>query len=80
MSGAFKGQVYWKDQCRFCVNSMYCKYRESVELLQARLKVVELETSGCYGTLCFWCDYYRENTEWLEAVRENEQTADGGGQ
>ena len=73
MSGAFKGQVYWKEQCKFCVNSMYCKYRDAVELLQAKLKVVELETDGCYGTLCFWCDYYREDAELVDSIQNTEQ-------
>ena len=61
----FKGNVYWKDQCRFCTNRMFCKYGDAVELLQARLKVVELETVGCYGTLTFWCEYYKEDSEWV---------------
>ena len=61
MSNAFKKTVWWKEQCKFCKNCAFCKYRESVELLQARLHVVELETSGCYGTLSFWCDYYVED-------------------
>lgn len=56
-----RGSVYWKDQCGFCENSMLCKYRDEVELLQARLNVVELETTGCYGTISFWCDYYSED-------------------
>lgn len=58
---SYKGSVYWKEQCKFCENSRFCKYRDKVELLQARLNVVELETKGCYGTLSFWCDYYSED-------------------
>lgn len=64
---AFKGSVYWKEQCGFCYNRMFCKYEDAVKLLRARLLVVELESEGCYGTLSFWCDYYREDTE---AVKE----------
>lgn len=67
---SFKDGVYWKEQCNYCTNRMYCKYRDSVELLQARLKVVDLETSGCYGTLSFWCDYFKADEEW---VKENQQ-------
>ena len=69
---SFKDGVYWKEQCDYCLNRMYCKYRDSVELLQARLKVVDLETSGCYGTLSFWCDYFKADEEWVEANRKNE--------
>jgi len=61
MSVAFRNGVYWKEQCKFCRNGRCCKYRESVELLQARLNVVELESKGCYGSLSFWCDYYAED-------------------
>ena len=69
---AFKDDVYWKEQCDFCVNRMYCKYRDSVELLQAWLKVVDLETSGCYGTLSFWCDYFKADEEWVKANKQLE--------
>lgn len=55
---AFRGGVYWKDQCKFCKNGMFCKYKERVELVKARLEVVELESRDCYGILSFWCDYY----------------------
>lgn len=75
--GTFRRSVYWKEQCDFCANRRFCKYSESVELLQARLRVVELETSGCYGSLSFWCDYYDEDTQ---AVKDRiaERFADGG--
>lgn len=63
---AFKGTVYWKEQCMFCKSWMCCKYRGEVELLMARLQVVELESHGCYGSLSFWCDYYQENPEAIE--------------
>ena len=62
----FKGSVYWKDQCKFCKSWMCCKYREAVELLMARLLVVELESANCYGSLSFWCDYYQENPEAIK--------------
>lgn len=69
---AFKDNVYWKEQCDYCTNRMFCKYRDSVELLIARLKVVELETSGCYGTLSFWCDYYREDEQKVKDVMKRD--------
>ena len=59
----FKGMVWWKDQCKYCKNMMFCKYREAVDLMLARLRVVELESSGCYGSLTFWCDYYCEDEQ-----------------
>ena len=69
---AFKNCVYWKEQCDYCENRMFCKYQNSVELLQARLKVVELETGGCYGTLSFWCDYFKVDEEKLNANAHGE--------
>ena len=64
---AFKDEVYWKEQCRYCVNGMFCKYRDAVELLEARLKVVDMETSGCYGTLSFWCDYFKADEDKVKS-------------
>lgn len=69
---SFKGSVYWKNQCEFCRNRMFCKYSGNVELLQARLHVVELQTSGCYGTLSFWCDYYNEDAQAVKEKLKNE--------
>ena len=69
---SFKGNVYWKDQCQYCKNHMFCKYSESMNLLLARLHVVELETKGCYGTLSFWCDYYWEDEELVKELSKNE--------
>lgn len=63
---AFKGTVYWKDQCKFCKSWMLCEHRNAVELLMARLRVVELESSNCYGLLSFWCYYYQENPEAIK--------------
>lgn len=68
----FKGNVYWKEQCDFCENRMFCKYRDAVELLQARLLVVELETKGCYGTLSFWCDYYCEDKQKVKDMKKQD--------
>ena len=67
---SIKDGVYWKEQCDYCINHMYCKYRDSVELLQAKLKVVDLETSGCYGTLSFWCDYFKADEERVKASQQ----------
>ena len=67
---AFKGNVYWRNQCEFCKSYMCCKYRGPVELLMARLKVVELESHGCYGSLSFWCDYYQENEAAVAEYRK----------
>lgn len=69
----YKGSVYWKDQCSFCKSYMCCKYRDSVELFMARLKVVGLQTTNVYGSLSFWCDYYQENHDMTEA-KANECT------
>ena len=72
----FKGNVYWKDQCKFCKGNMLCKYRHSVDLLMARLRVIELDTQGCYGSLAFWCDYYQEDAEavkWGERIERIER-------
>lgn len=66
----FKGNVYWKDQCQFCEGNMLCRYRRAVDLLMARLRVIELETQDCYGSLAFWCDYYKENPE---AIKDREK-------
>lgn len=63
---AFRGTVYWKDQCNFCKGNTLCTYSYSVNLLMARLRVIELETQGCYGSLSFWCDYYQENPEAIK--------------
>lgn len=63
---ATRNNVYWKEQCSFCTNRMFCKYKGQVELLMARLHVVELQTEGCYGTLSFWCDYYREDEQRVQ--------------
>lgn len=63
---AFKGSVYWKDQCKFCKSWMLCQHRKAVELLMARLRVVELESENCHGSLSFWCDYYQENPEAIK--------------
>ena len=68
----FKGNVYWKDQCKFCKGNMLCKYRRAVDLLMARLHVIELEMQDCYGLLAFWCDYYQENTEAVKEASEKE--------
>ena len=68
----FKGNVYWKDQCKFCKGHMLCKYSQAVDLLMARLHVIELETQGCYGSFAFWCDYYQEDAEVVKEVLEKE--------
>jgi len=68
----FKGNVYWKDQCKFCKGHMLCRYRRAVELLMARLRVIELETQDCYGSLAFWCDYYQEDAEAVKEASEKE--------
>lgn len=69
---AYKGSVYWKEQCNFCEKRVFCKYRDAVKLLQARLLVVELETEGCYGTLSFWCDYYYEDEQKVKNMKEQD--------
>lgn len=74
---AFKGNVYWKDQCKFCKHGPYtvgplCVYHRSVVLLMAKLRVIELETQGCYGSLAFWCDYYQEDAEAVKEASEKE--------
>lgn len=68
---AFKDGIYWKEQCDFCENRMLCKYRDAVDLLQARLLVVELETKGYYGTLSFWCDCYREDKKVKDMKKQD---------
>lgn len=68
----FKGNVYWKDQCKFCKGHMLCRYRRAVDLLMARLRVIELETQDCYGSLAFWCDYYQEDAEVVKEASEKE--------
>ena len=69
---AFKGSVYWKEQCDFCKNRTFCKHRDAVDLLKARLHVVELETKGCYGTLSFWCDYYFEDKQKVKDMKKQD--------
>lgn len=78
----FKGNVYWKDQCEFCKYGPYtdgplCVYRRSVVLLMAKLRVIELETQGCYGSLAFWCDYYQEDEEAVKEASKKETVVDG---
>lgn len=51
---------------------MLCKYRRAVDLLMARLHVIELESQGCYGSLAFWCDYYQEDTEAVKEASKKE--------
>lgn len=72
----YKGSVYWKDQCSFCKSYMCCKYRDSVELFMARLKVVELETTNVYGSFSFWCDYYHEHCATEALAKECAQVVD----
>ena len=49
---------------------------DAVELLQARLLAVELETKGCYGTLSFWCDYYREDEQKVKDMKKQDSEVD----
>lgn len=73
---AFKGNVYWKEQCDFCENRMFCKYRDAVELLKARLLAVEHETVDCYGRLSFWCDYYYEDKQKVKDMKKQDSEVD----
>lgn len=75
---AYKGDVYWKEQCHFCKNRMFCKYWDAVKLLQARLFVVELETKDCYGTLSFWCDYYHEDEQKVKDMKIQDSVVSNG--
>ena len=69
---AFKDEVYWRDQCDFCIHRLFCKYRDAAELLLARLKVVDMETRGCYGTISFWCDYFEVDEGAVNESRKHD--------
>ena len=66
--------VYYKEQCKYCLNRGKCGYTEKV---QAYIEKIEaLDSSGIYGTTAFWCDYY--NLDEDEYLKYNGECASQG--
>lgn len=62
--------VYYKEQCKYCLNRERCDYTEKV---QAYIEKIEaLDSNGIYGTTAFWCDYYNldEDEYWKNNIGE----------
>ena len=74
MSG-FKDGVYWVEQCDYCKDNAMCKYQRDVRFSIKRLQVAEFDSKGCYGTLSFWCDYFRVDSDKVKARQVNEVQA-----
>lgn len=48
--------VYYKEQCKYCLNREECQYKEKVKKYLEALDA--LDDKGIYGNTSFWCDYY----------------------
>lgn len=57
--------VYFKEQCKYCLNREKCDYTKKVKKYIENLDA--LDSSGIYGTTTFWCDYYiLDENEYLK--------------
>lgn len=57
--GAFKDNVYWPDQCKYCISSGICPYFGVSYFIKLLESIPWPEK--CYGTLSFWCDSFEPN-------------------
>lgn len=46
---------------RFVCTTVFANTEKNVELMRAKLHVIELECTECCGTLSFWCDFFQED-------------------
>lgn len=53
--------VYWPEQCKYCQNRKGCKYTQQVQGYISALQ--DIDDSGIYGTLSWWCDYFIVDSE-----------------
>ena len=62
-----KVNVYWKEECKYCVNRENCGYKEKVEEYKNKLIELEKQTKGIYGSTKFNCDYFVcDNKKYFE--------------
>lgn len=50
--------IYWKEECRYCVNQSNCEYKRQMINFKTALAYMEKSVKGIYGTLKFNCDYF----------------------
>lgn len=50
--------IYWKEECRYCINQNGCEYKRQMINFKTALAYMEKSVKGIYGTLKFNCDYF----------------------
>lgn len=50
--------IYWKEQCKYCINKDKCPYQDAVRVLINKLSIIEKSTKNCWGSLKWLCDYF----------------------
>ena len=48
--------IYWKEQCKYCVNNNPCNYPENKEAMESLIKWEK--ENRFYGGLKLMCDYF----------------------
>ena len=50
--------IYWKEECRYCVNRNRCEYKRQMIDFKTALVYMKKSLKGIYGTLKFNCNYF----------------------
>ena len=48
--------VWWPEQCEYCQHRQVCENKSKVKDYMKALR--QVEDTGIYGTLTWWCDYF----------------------
>ena len=65
-----KHWIYWPDQCKYCQHIGWCKYNQNAQKYIEALK--NIEDTGVYGVLSWWCDYFMLDEKKYEAEHPGE--------
>lgn len=65
-------KVYWRDECKYCVNREGCSYKKHMKNFKEALYYMERSAKGIYGRLRFNCDYFVIDKEeyWKDNIGE----------
>lgn len=50
--------IYWKEECKYCINNKDCPYKNQMKNFKEALSYMEKSVKGIYGRLKFNCDYF----------------------
>ena len=56
-----KLNIYYKDQCNYCLNKSKCSYERRTRRFIDTISGIESLATGVYGCLSFNCDYFSVN-------------------